>query len=55
MGERKTKAGITLIVLIVTVVILLILAGVSLSGIIGTNGVINNSRIASIEIKYSRI
>ena len=39
----KNKKGITLIALIITIIILLILAGVSLNAIVGDNGVITNA------------
>lgn len=38
----KSKNGITLIALVVTIIVLLILAGVSLNAIIGKNGIIEN-------------
>ncbi len=43
----KKKSGITLIALIVTIIILLILAGISLSRLIGDNGVLTKSVKAS--------
>lgn len=55
MKKTKEDKGITLIAFIITIIVLLILACVSLNAIIGDNGVINNSRVASIETKYSRI
>ena len=41
-GIKETK-GITLIALVVTIVVLLILAGVSINLIIGNNGIINKA------------
>lgn len=45
---RKNK-GITLIALVVTIVVLLILAGTSISMLTGDNGIITNSQIAAIQ------
>lgn len=39
--------GITLISLVVTIVVLLILAGVSISGVLGNNGIINKANEAA--------
>ena len=47
MYELKEKRGITLISLVVTIVILLILAGVSISTLAGDNGVINRAQRAT--------
>ena len=41
------KSGITLIALIITIIVLLILAGVSISAIVGDNGVVKNAMVAS--------
>ena len=54
MKEKlKSSKGITLIALVVTIVVLLILAGVSINLVVGNNGVINKSKEAktSSEIK----
>ena len=40
MAER----GITLIALVITIIVLLVLAGVSLSLVLGDNGVIKNTK-----------
>ena len=47
-GKRKMKnqKGITLIALVITVIVLLILAGVSISMVIGNNGILNQASIA---------
>ena len=42
--ETKKNSGITLISLIVTIIILLILAGISISMLTGNNGIIKNAR-----------
>lgn len=44
--EIKNKRGVTLIALIVTIIILLILAGVSISMLVGEDGVIEKARNA---------
>ena len=41
MAER----GITLIALVITIIVLLVLAGVSLSLVLGDNGVIKNDKL----------
>ncbi len=50
----KTKNGITLIALVVTIVILLILAGVSISLIIDNNGIIKRSKDARSKYGQAR-
>ena len=42
----KEKRGITLVALVVTIVVLLILAGVSLNAIFSENGIINRAKDA---------
>ncbi len=44
--------GITLIALIITIIVLLILAGVTLNIVIGENGIINKANVASENTKY---
>lgn len=43
MRKGKKNSGITLISLIITIIILLILAGISLKLIVGEKGIFNNS------------
>ena len=45
----KNKRGITLIALIITVIVLLILAGVSINAIVGDSGVIKNAMDVNIK------
>ena len=45
---RKNKKGITLVALVVTIVVLLILAGVSLNLLIGNNGIITRAQQTKI-------
>ena len=42
----KSKSGITLVALVVTIVVLLLLAGVSLSLVIGNDGIIRRTKVA---------
>ena len=44
MEKTKEVRGITIISLVVTIVVLLILAGVSISTLLGENGVVNNAK-----------
>ena len=45
MDERNKRAsGITMVALAVTIVVLLILAGVSISTLVGENGVVDNTK-----------
>ena len=41
--EKNNKKGITLIALVITIIVLLILAGVSISMLTGDNGLIKNA------------
>lgn len=45
----KSQKGITLVALVITIVVLLILAGVTISMVMGDNGVLNNSQKAKYE------
>ena len=44
--QYKSNKGITLIALVVTIVVLLILAGVSLNLVLGNNGIITKAKDA---------
>ena len=47
MNKQKNKQkGITLIALVVTIIVLIILAGVSISMIVGDNGIITMAQLA---------
>lgn len=46
LQEKKYEKGITLVALVVTIVVLLILAGVSISTVIGDNGIITKAKEA---------
>ncbi len=50
MKKQKNKQeGITLIALVVTIIVLIILAGVSISMIVGENGIITQAKTAKEE------
>ena len=51
--KQKNK-GITLIALIITIIILLILAGISISTLTGDNGILNKASIAKEETKKAQ-
>ena len=44
--EKQNNKGITLIALVVTIVVLLILAGISITALFGDNGLITRAKIA---------
>lgn len=46
MDNRRKEKGITLIALVVTVIILIILAGISISLVLGNNGIVTKSKLA---------
>jgi flagellar basal body-associated protein FliL len=50
-GKNK---GITLIALIVTIIVLLILAGVSIAMLTGENGILNRASYAVIQTEIAR-
>lgn len=53
MNLRKEK-GITLIALVITIVVLLILAGISIKAITGDNGIINQTQNAKDDTQYQQ-
>lgn len=50
----KSKKGITLIALIITIIVLLILAGVSISLVLGDDGVVNKAAASSQKTKVAQ-
>lgn len=52
--ERRNNKGITLIALVVTIIVLLILAGISIGAITGNNGIINQAQNAKDDTQYSQ-
>lgn len=56
MNKQKTnQKGITLIALVITIIVLLILAGVSISLIVGENGVLNKAKNASLNTRGASV
>lgn len=53
MKEKVEEKGITLIALVITIVVLLILAGVTINMLIGENGLLNNTTEATEEYSKS--
>lgn len=51
LQEKKHEKGITLVALVVTIVVLLILAGVSISSVIWNNGIITKAKEAETKTK----
>ena len=52
MLKMKRNKGITVIALVITIVVLLILAGVSISMLTGENGILNQAQEAKEQTKY---
>ena len=52
---KKEKSGITLIALVVTIVVLLILAAVSISMLGGENGIITQAQNAKLETRGGEV
>ena len=46
MKKFQSSKGITLLALIITIIVLVILAGVALNTLFGNNGILNNSQYA---------
>lgn len=53
--KKRTTSGITLIALVITIIVLLLLAGISINVLTGENGVITKAKIAKEETEKSRI
>ena len=54
MKRTKEKRGITLIALIITIIVLLILAGVTISMVVGDNGVLTQAQKAKIKTEKAK-
>lgn len=52
--NKRNKNGITLIALIITIIVLLILAGITISLVVGDNGVLSNAKKSSQETIVGR-
>ena len=53
--ELKSKRGITLVALVVTIIVLIVLAGVSINLVLGDNGIIQKSKQAKQDYEQSAI
>ena len=53
--QKKTNKGITLIALVITIIVLLILAGVSINMLLGENGLITNTQNAISKHKEEQL
>ena len=51
----KAQNGITLVALVITIVVLLILAGVSIATLTGENGILNSAKEAKIKTELAQI
>lgn len=54
MQKTKNEEGITLIALVTTIIVLLILAGISIGAITGNNGIVNQAQNAKDDTQYSQ-
>lgn len=52
--ELESKRGITLVALVITIIILLILAAISISSLTGENGLIKKSQDAKVQTEISK-
>ena len=52
--DIKTNSGITIVALVVTIIVLLILAGISIGAITGNNGIINQAKNAKDDTQYAQ-
>ena len=52
---RRTNSGVTLIALIITIIVLLILAGVTIAMIVGENGILNRATEAAVQTEQASI
>lgn len=55
MKSLKLENGITLIALVITIIILLILAGVSISMVIGENGIVNKAKKSKEDTEKAKV
>lgn len=53
--KTKSKQGITLIALVVTIVVLLILAGVTITVLFGENGMLKTAQNSSLQTKLAEL
>lgn len=50
---KKNTKGITLVALVVTIIILLLLAGITISALTANNGLINKTKISKVKTEYT--
>ena len=55
MMKTNDKKGITLIALVITIIVLLILAGVSIATLTGNNSIINQANESKVKSTISKI
>ena len=55
MRKTKRNSGVTLIILIITIIVLLILAGVSIHKVLSDNGILRKSEDASNNTAFIRV
>ena len=53
--KKENSKGITLIALVVTIIVLIILAGISINAVIGDNGIITKSKLAKFATEMQSI
>lgn len=51
---RNNQKGITLVALVITIIVLLILAGVTIAALSGENGILNRASQSTVETKVSQ-
>ena len=54
-GSKKQEKGITLIALIVTIIVLLILSGISIAMLTGDNGILNKAAEAKVQTEIASL
>lgn len=54
ISSKNNESGITMVALVVTIVVLLILAGISLGALTGDNGIINHAKDAKGDTEYAQ-
>ena len=52
-GHLKNNCGITIVALVITVIILLILAAITINGLVGENGIITRAREGRLSTELS--
>ena len=55
MEKLRNSRGITLIALIITILVLLILAGVSIKTLVGNNGIMEKARWSEFLTEYEKV